>query len=300
MVEPSDCAFRVGIDPTGGLDPTSPLIVWSKAHQPLGNWDIIRVKAKAETAIVTVYLKSSFTYPKRIQTAFWQDAICTPVQDKRRPRAVVGPGDAHLTFLPEAPIEDDVVEATISTLRHQKGVRLLVKPPRNGWQWVELENAGIHQKRQKWQGMFTVENAGIYELRFVSEDGARLLSQQLLRVQNRDYVKESAESAPSGEPRKDYRRIYVLLPPTADSKWAVAAAKGSFTGRYTVGYSVDDAGIGNLSYRHVIAVNPHHWKEPLTANWYHQFYPGTRYTAVVANDPKDLERWLNRWVNDDL
>jgi hypothetical protein len=300
MVEPSDCTFQVGIDPTGGFDPNSPLIVWSKPHEPLGHWDTIKVKAKAESAILTVYLKSSFEVPKRSQTAFWQNAICTPVQNKRRPQAVVGPGDAYLTFSPEAPIEDDVVETHISTLRHQKNVQLLVKPPRDGWQWVELDNHGIAKKRQRWQGMFTAENAGIYELRFVADQGARLLSQQLLQVQPRDYVKESAESAPSGEPRQDYRRIYVLLPPTADANWHTAAAKGSFAGRYTVGFSADDAGIGNISYRHVIALNPHHWQEPLTAAWYHQHYPGTRFTPVVANTPKEFEKWLKKWVNNDL
>jgi hypothetical protein len=90
----------------------------------------------------------------------------------------------------------------------------------------------------------------------------------------------------------------VLLPPTADRKWLLAAAQGSYDGRYTIGFSADDAGVGELAGRHVLAVNPHHWPEPLTAAWFHKNYPGTHFTAVVATTPEDLENWLNNWTED--
>lgn len=63
-----------------------------------------------------------------------------------------------------------------------------------------------------------------------------------------------------GKPREQYKRIYVLLPPiAADPAWAVAAASATVGSRYTVGYSADDAFVGDLDQRHVIAVNPAGW-----------------------------------------
>ena len=58
----------------------------------------------------------------------------------------------------------------------------------------------------------------------------------------------------------------------------------------------DDAGIGNLKERHVLAVNPHHWPDVLTDSWFQTHYPGVQFTAVVANTPDDLEAWLRTWL----
>jgi hypothetical protein len=131
---------------------------------------------------------------------------------------------------------------------------------------------------------------GLYELRFVGDGGARLLTVRLLRVAR------DVQLVPSDSARNEYERVYVLLPPTADAKWYVAAAKGSFEGRYTIGFSADDAGMGSLDSRQVLAVNPHHWPEVLTAAWFQQHYPGATFTAVVANSPEDLEAWLQNWT----
>ncbi|MEJ2750331.1 MAG: hypothetical protein P8183_20850, partial [Anaerolineae bacterium] len=119
-----------------------------------------------------------------------------------------------------------------------------------------------------------------------------LLALRLLRVAR------DVQIVPSDEARLHYLRVYVLLPPTADLKWLQAAAKGSFDGRYTIGFSADDAGIGNLENRHVLAVNPHHWPDVLTASLFQQHYPGVQFTAVIANTPADLEAWLKNWLPD--
>jgi hypothetical protein len=34
----------------------------------------------------------------------------------------------------------------------------------------------------------------------------------------------------------------------------------------------------------------------LTASWFQQHYPGVKFTAVVANQPEDLEAWLKNWT----
>ena len=104
------------------------------------------------------------------------------------------------------------------------------------------------------------------------------------------------DHVPVGSPRTAYRRVYVLLPPTADQKWLLAAARGGFVGRLTIGFSADDAGLGDLEQRQVLAVNPHHWPQVLTEAWFKQHYPGVAFTAVVANSPDDLEAWLKNWV----
>ena len=62
QLEASDVNLQVGIDPTGGLDPTSPLIVWSEQVQALSHWETIRVQAEAEAAILTVFLRSAPIY----------------------------------------------------------------------------------------------------------------------------------------------------------------------------------------------------------------------------------------------
>ena len=62
-----------------------------------------------------------------------------------------------------------------------------------------------------------------------------------------------------GDPREQYNRVYILLPPDADMEWALAAVDASWQFRRTIGGSADDAGIGNLDKRKIVAVNPGNW-----------------------------------------
>jgi murein DD-endopeptidase MepM/ murein hydrolase activator NlpD len=75
-----------------------------------------------------------------------------------------------------------------------------------------------------------------------------------------------------GLPRKNYRRVYVLMPPdaTADAVQNVAGATWKHN-RFTIGNSADDAGIGDLSDKIVIAVQPSAWPGSLLdffREWY--------------------------------
>ncbi len=47
---------RVGIDPTGGLDPLPEAVQWSAEEAPYDRWQILRVTATAQSDTVTVYL----------------------------------------------------------------------------------------------------------------------------------------------------------------------------------------------------------------------------------------------------
>jgi hypothetical protein len=100
---------------------------------------------------------------------------------------------------------------------------------------------------------------------------------------------------PRGLPRVQYDRTYVLLPPNVDASWARAVVESTWDdARLTIGSSADDAGIGDLDVRRVIAVNPHAWPGTLTLeDFYKQYYPGVEYKAVTASTPAELKRKLS-------
>lgn len=289
QLEASDVNLQLGIDPTGGLDPESPLIVWSEKVQPLSHWETLRVEAEAEAAIVTIFLKSAPDLPKRQQAVFWRQAHLRPIGRHKRGVNIVGSGDTHITLEPERPQPGEPITAIVSSNREHRFVNLTVTRPDNRPTVVQARGKTVDEDRHLWRYEFKTDMDGLYEIRFAGDRGARLLALRLLRVAR------EVQLVPSGA-RFDYRRVYVLLPPTADKKWFLAAAQGGFDGRFTIGFSADDAGLGDLEDRHVLAVNPHHWPEVLTAAWFRQHYPGVKFTAVVANQPEDLEAWLKNWT----
>jgi len=90
-----------------------------------------------------------------------------------------------------------------------------------------------------------------------------------------------------GAPRIQYHRTYVLLPPGAGAEWAQAVVEASWdVHRFTVGGSADDAGIGDLDYRRVIAVNAIGWGD--LASFYQKHYPDIQYEVVGADTPDEL------------
>jgi hypothetical protein len=97
---------------------------------------------------------------------------------------------------------------------------------------------------------------------------------------------------PRGHPRTQYERTYVLLPPNAHATWARAVVQGAWDEkRYTVGGSADDAGIGDLDVRRVIAINPQEWNGSLEA-FFEQYYPGITYKPITAATPAELAQKL--------
>jgi hypothetical protein len=289
QLEASDVNLQIGIDPTGGLDPGSPLIVWSERFQPLGRWDSVYLSAEAETSILTVYLRSAPSLPKRQQTVFWRNAQLRPIGRYKRSVNVIGSGDTYINLEPEQPQPGETMTAIVSSNRRHEYVDLQIKRPDNVPLDAFLRSMEEEEDRFTWRFEFVPTIDGLYDIRFVGDEGARVLAVRLLRVAR------ELQIVPSETARLDYHRVYVLLPPTADLKWLEAAARGSFAKRYTLGFSADDAGIGELGNRHVLAVNPHHWPQVLTAAWFQQHYPGARFTAVVANTPEDLSDWLENW-----
>ncbi len=100
-----------------------------------------------------------------------------------------------------------------------------------------------------------------------------------------------------GQPREQYSRVYVLLPPTATNPaWVTAVANATWaTRRFTIGASADDAGIGNLHARMVVAVNPQDWgTAPPLDQWFAQYYSGVVYVPLYADSPDDLANQLKQ------
>ncbi|MCA9955448.1 MAG: hypothetical protein KC434_12050, partial [Anaerolineales bacterium] len=290
QLEASDVNLQVGIDPTGGLDPTSPLIAWSEVAQPLSRWETLRIQAEAEASIITIFVKSAPNLPKRLQSIFWRNAFLRPIGRHKRGVNIVGLGDTHIALEPEQPVPGEPITAVVSSSREHSHVNLIVVRPDDTYAKVVTKGRTVDEDRYLWRYEFSTDMDGLYDIRFVGDFGARLLALRLLQVAR------NVQLVPSDSARMSYRRVYILLPPTASQKWVLAAARGGYDGRFTIGFSADDAGIGNLENRHVLAVNPHHWPEVLTASWFQQHYPGVKFTAVVANQPEDLEAWLKNWT----
>ena len=107
-------------------------------------------------------------------------------------------------------------------------------------------------------------------------------------------VTDDEEEKPRGHPRVQYERTYMLLPPNADAAWARAVVDGAWDEkRYTIGSSADDAGIGDLDVRRVIAVNPQEWAGPQSLeDFFNEHYPGVTYTPITAATPAELAQKL--------
>jgi len=114
------------------------------------------------------------------------------------------------------------------------------------------------------------------------------LVQYALSLREAENALPPVEQPCRGLPREQYARIYVLLPPDADRTWARAVVHATWDAhRFTVGGSADDAGIGDLDSRTVIAVNPSHWPSDLEA-FFQTYYPGVRYIPLEATTPEEL------------
>jgi hypothetical protein len=104
-----------------------------------------------------------------------------------------------------------------------------------------------------------------------------------------------AESAVEGrgQPREQYERVYVLLPLGGGSEWIQAVIdSGRWDDeRWTIGASADDAGIGDLDKRVVVAINPNSWPKDLDA-FFKQYYPGVIYKPLPAASPQALRDLL--------
>lgn len=111
-----------------------------------------------------------------------------------------------------------------------------------------------------------------------------------------------------GKPREQYERTVVVLSPGTTMTFLVEMLESANWEKYrfTITGSADDAGIGDLDARRVIAVNPAVWPDVLDEQWYTTNYPGVEYHEVVglaaevgegieeilSGEPEGMEKFL--------
>lgn len=299
LVNPGEVNVQVGMDPSGGTEPEGSDVIWSTSRQPLGEWQRAVIEAEAQGPVITVYLRSAQVEPKLQQAIFWRDVRLTTEDDPQSLDRIIGRDETMIAFDPPSPEPGQRVVATISSAKNHVYCDLWLLA--DGLK-IPLTFRGKDQLRDRhvWRYEFDAPSEGAIEARFVGDEGARLLALETL------VVSQASKQVPVPVPEEltelpaqlGYRRVYVLLPPSADRSWFVAAARGSFHGRYTIGFSADDAGIGDFAPRYILAVNPHHWPKTLTTDWFDRTYPGTTFVAIVCAKPADLEQWLRNWTPD--
>ena len=110
-------------------------------------------------------------------------------------------------------------------------------------------------------------------------------------IQTNSMQQETTEAR--GNPRTQYDRVYLLLPQDSSVEWmqSVVSSDQWSKNLWTVGFSADDAGIGNLDQRLVIIVNPESWGTNMAA-WYEEHYPGVLYLPVSVEQPQHLTGYL--------
>jgi len=90
-----------------------------------------------------------------------------------------------------------------------------------------------------------------------------------------------------GKPRVQYERVYNLLPQNAtieQEKHVVDIVHGT---KETIGYSADDAGIGDLDFKHVCIwwFSNDSWDENEINKFFFTFYPNTSFNHCYDYDP---------------
>lgn len=96
------------------------------------------------------------------------------------------------------------------------------------------------------------------------------------------------ETKCSGQPRVDYKRTYHVLPQNVtDERFVEVALQAKASGLQTVGFSYDDAGIGDLSSKKAILYDiPDNERERYSA-WYAEHYPAVVVEFKNAAPPRN-------------
>ncbi|MCS7178453.1 MAG: hypothetical protein RML46_00075 [Anaerolineae bacterium] len=264
--------FRVGIDPTGGTSPYAPTVVWGKgAHIYNAYRPVPPVEVTAQGQTVTVFLRSRCLWPFKHNDAYWDDVVLEVVSPMPQ---------VQLTAEPASPEVGQTVRVTAQSDQPLTGLTLRVTGP-DGTLLAVTPAGPDASPPYRWN--FIPQKAGDHSLALLAEGMATPLAQMTLIVRPRVW----------GLPREQYERTYVLLPPGAGVEWVRAILESGAWDRYrwTIGGSADDAGIGALLSKRVIAINPQQWPGDLEA-FFRQYYPGTRFVPLVAATPEELRRKL--------
>jgi hypothetical protein len=271
--------FWVGIDPTGGTNPYASSVVWGQgAHIYNAYRQVPAVEAVAQGNAVTVFLRSRALWPFKHCDAYWDEAML---------EVVAPPAQTEIVFEPAAPQAEETVQATVVSNQPYQNTGLRVNDPTGATVPVTAVPVTPPAGQYAWRWSFTPVVAGTHAVVFTAAGGAQQPLSTTLVVRPRPV------QPPTGLPREQYSRTYVLLPPQAGPEWVEAILdSGAWErNRWTIGGSADDAGIGALADKTVLAVNPQAWGDDLAA-FFRRYYPGTRYVPLNAATPAELRRLL--------
>jgi uncharacterized protein YraI len=165
-------SVRIGIDPTGGSDPTSPNIVWSPFATQRSQWHTLEVRARAAGDAVTFFLYASQSRLSRTNNTYW-DTSFLGIET----RAVDTP-PAEAGALPTGNIEV-VIPNTNVNVRVGAG--------------TTFESFALAQAGTPYPLISRVD--GWYEINYFGRAG--FVSADYSRVEQQNYVPPAASVAPS-------------------------------------------------------------------------------------------------------
>lgn len=277
--------FSVGIDPTGGTNPLADTVVWGQGAHIYNEYaQVPPVEATAQSDTVTVFLRSKTLWPFKHNDAYWDDAELIAVDGGEVP--VVTTPEVNLSHHPTSPKIGAAVTIEARSLTGLAGVDLAIRQPSGATLARGSVATGRDGDWHTWT--YTTDplgEAGTHKFVFSAAGGVEATG-------TFEGVHPPGPKSQRGLPRVQYQRTYVLLPPEADEKWALAVVDGMWDDhRFTIGSSADDAGIGDLDVRRVIAVNPAGWPTDLKT-FFDEYYSGVEYTSIEAGTPAELEKKL--------
>ncbi len=98
--------MRIGIDPTGGVDPFSDKIVWSDVKEVYDHFELFTVEAKAKGDTITVFTYSAPEWAAAVINIYWDDAALVTIDGSTSPTvAPPAASPASTTSAPSAPTQ---------------------------------------------------------------------------------------------------------------------------------------------------------------------------------------------------
>lgn len=298
-VNPTNMHMKIGIDPRGGVDPFDPGIVWSAEQSAIDEFAPFTVDATAQDGRVTVFFYSAPDEAKKHQNVYWDDAALVVANGSANELREPNP-DASISLNPAQPAPNAPVTIAAGSATALTFIDLHVLTPDGKDEIPPYKGDRRQDNRFIWEWTYTPTSPGLYQAVFLADGIAPAWAAIPAGVQ----PTQPAQPSLRGKPRVDYKRTYLLLPnfpntPAGNqslSLWHAAVVRSGILEkfRWTVGTSADDAGIGDLSIRRVVAINPSTWGASLRT-FYEQYYPGVEYRAVEAHTPAELEAMLADW-----
>lgn len=295
-IDAGNLLLKIGIDPLGGTNPMDARIVWSPERVNYDLFQNFSVEAHAQGTRITVFLFSAVEWPKKHNDVFWDDATLDVIV---APEAALGAErDVLLAISSISPTSQvgALVNIDVTAIRQLTNPSLLISGPQGAID-ARAGASGAGGRGYTWHWDFTPQTPGPYTVTFRSDELPSVSSTVQISpvsvIAPPVVMPTAVAGAARGLPRTQYHRVYFLLPPTAGKEWIQAVLDSGIwlKNRWTIGYSADDAGIGDLGQRTVIALNPPAWPDPIIP-WLQMWYPGVQVFPITAVSPTDLKAIL--------